>query len=231
MSNPALETFAPPAPFKARTRTLSALLCTCMLTALAPTGADAQTVYRTVGPDGRVTFSDTPPATPGKVTPVTPGSRDSEAQGAGLPYELRQIVAKYPVTIYTSAACAPCDDGRNLLRKRGVPYTEKTVSTAEDADSLKNLSNSTSLPILTIGAQQLKGFSSPEWTQYLDAAAYPDGSKLPPGYRNPAPTPLVAVQAPAIVAPAASTPAESQVRPGPTPTPRPNPANPAGIQF
>lgn len=231
MANPTLETCAPHHPFKARTRALSIFLCTCTLAALAHTGAQAQTVYRSVGPDGRVTFSDTPPATPGKVTPVIPGARDTDRQGAGLPYELRQIVAKYPVTLYTSAACAPCDDGRNLLRKRGVPYTEKTVTTAEDADSLKNLSNSTALPILAIGAQQLKGFSTAEWTQYLDAAAYPESSKLPPGYRNPAPTPLVALQAPAIAAPAASTPADSQARPGPTAPPRANPANPAGIQF
>jgi glutaredoxin len=194
-------------------------------------GVAAQNVYRTVAPDGRVTFSDTPPTTPGKVTPVTPGSRDTDAQGTGLPYELRQIVGKYPVTLYTSAACAPCDDGRNLLRKRGVPFSEKTITTSEDAESLKNLSNSAALPILTVGALQLKGFSSQEWTQYLDAAAYPERSKLAPGYRHPAATPLVAVQAPAVPATTSGSPAESQAKPAVAAPPRVNTSNPAGIVF
>lgn len=188
----------------------------------------AQGVYRIVGPDGRVTFSDRPPAE----TEARPAAGNSGASGgsggAALPFELRQVSSRYPVTLYTSKECAPCNSGRNLLNARGIPYTEKTVSTPEDGEALKRLNGDGSLPLLTIGSQQVKGYSDAEWTQYLDAAGYPKQSLLPSSYRRPAPAPLVAVK-PAPAAPAASA---DKAPPAPPPIPvAPPVTNPAGIRF
>jgi hypothetical protein len=47
------------------------------------------------------------------------------------------------------------------------------------------------VPSLTIGAQQLRGFSEADWVAYLDAAGYPRESKLPRNWQAPAATPLV----------------------------------------
>ncbi len=210
-------------------RWLTALACGCLL--LGPLGAQAQQVYRIVGPDGKVTFSDKPPVTPAaKVTSVDNTVMTNRPAGPALPFELRQVVGKFPVTLYTSSSCAPCDSGRNLLLSRGVPFSEKTVATAQDADALQGLSGGTSLPFLTIGAQHVAGFSASEWTQYLNAAGYPERSKLPPSYRSPTAAPLTVPEKPAVPetpAPAAQAPAPvvAPVAPGP------NPNNPAGIQF
>jgi hypothetical protein len=116
-----------------------------------------------------------------------------------------------------------------LLKSRGVPFSEKTIATAEDSEALQRLSGESTLPYATIGAQKLKGFSDTEWTQYLDAAGYPKNPMLPKSYRYPAATPLVAVQkaAPPKVEPVAK-PAE--VAPPPAPS-APSPSNPAGITF
>jgi glutaredoxin len=208
---------------------LVALACGGML--LGTLNAQAQQVYRIVGPDGRVTFSDKPPATPAaKVTSVDNAVGADQPSGPALPFELRQVMAKYPVTLYTSSNCAPCDSGRSLLHSRGVPFSEKTVTTAQDADALQRLSDSTSLPFLTIGAQHVAGFSSTEWVQYLNAAGYPERSKLPAGYRSPAATPLTQPEKPA--APDTPAPAAQAARPAAAPvSPRPDPNNPAGIQF
>ncbi|MFP5486644.1 MAG: NrdH-redoxin, partial [Gammaproteobacteria bacterium] len=85
-----------------------------------------------------------------------------------------------------------------------------------------------SLPLLTIGAQQIKGYSDAEWTQSLDAAGYPKQSLLPSSYRRPAPAPLVAVK-PAPAAPAATV---DKAPPAPPPIPvAPPVTNPAGIRF
>lgn len=192
---------------------------------LVISNATAQTVYRSVDANGRVTFSDLPPSNARQVAPIAAG-RDSASPSSSLPFELRSVVAKYPVTLYTSADCAPCDDGRTLLRTRGVPFAEKTVSKPEDVESLKRLSNTTSLPLLTVGSHQLKGFASSEWSQYLSFAGYPDTSALPATYRNPAPSPLVAVQPPVAAAPASAPAAPAPVVPLPPPPP-----NPAGIRF
>jgi len=199
---------------------------TLALTALSSL-ASAQGVYRIVGPDGRVSFSDQPPAA--QVPATAPAGANRAGGSAALPYELRQASSRYPVTFYSAADCAPCNAGRNLLNSRGIPYTEKTVSSPDDGEALKRLAGEAALPFLTIGSQRLKGFSEPEWTQYLDAAGYPKQSVLPSGYRRPAPSPLVAVQAPAdktsAPSPTAATPAPTEVPVAPPPT------NPAGIRF
>lgn len=200
---------------------------------LAPM-SQAQQVYRSVGPDGKVTFSDQPPppASNAKVSATTAGSTGAEVPVA-LPFELRQIAAKYPVTLYTGDNCAPCGAGRSLLTSRGIPFTEKTVTTNEDVQTLQRLSGDSSLPFMTIGSQQLKGFSDAVWTQYLNAAGYPGSSVLPSGYRPPAPTPLVAVAKAATPAAAASASTTSQNETAERPVPpTATPAdNPAGIKF
>lgn len=209
----------------------------------AGTNLQAQTVFRITNPDGSVTFSDKPPIStpPGKqtVTAATAGGRPLELANNALPFDLRQVVLRFPVTLYTAENCAPCGGGRNLLASRGIPFSERTVSTPQDNEALQRLSGENSLPFLTIGGQKIKGFSDTEWIQYLDAAGYPASSKLPPTYRNPAPAPLVALQrqpdaaaqAEATQQAAARAAAENATSEGQnTPAPPP-PPNPAGIRF
>ena len=197
------------------------LACSMAAVGLAALGlpVHAQQIFRSVGADGRITFSDKPP-----VSGSEPAATAAASSGPQLPFELRQAVTRYPVTIYTGNACAPCASGRNLLAARGVPFTERIVSTPEDIEALQRLSGETGLPLLTIGTQQLKGYAETEWVQFLNAAGYPRTSQLPAGYRNPAPAPLVAR---AEAAPA--TPAQEPVRPlAPLTAPA---SNPAGIRF
>ncbi len=145
----------------------------------------AQQVYKSIDKNGRVTYSEVPPL---------PGSGDKltgeSAANTPLPYALQQIVSRYPVTLYTTADCAPCINARLMLTQRGVPFTERTVSSNEDIDAYKKLNGDTSMPLGTIASQQLKGYEETEWTKYLDAAGYPKSSTLPRNYRNPAATSL-----------------------------------------
>ena len=161
---------------------------------------------------------------PGVKLAPPPASADD-----ALPYELRQIVNRFEVTLYTGANCAPCASARNLLINRGIPFTERSIQSNDDVDALERLSGSNSLPFGTIGKQQLHGFSDAEWTQFLDAAGYPKQSVLPSAYRRAAPTPLVAV-APA-AAPAPATTAQTQPVEAPAPSVAPPVTNPAGIRF
>lgn len=213
-----------------------------LMVSIALVGSSAalsQTVYRIVGPDGRVTFSDQPPVAAPASGVTTAGTGGGSASGGvGLPFELRQVASRYPVTLYTGPDCIPCGSGRALLNGRGVPFAERTVTTNDDIAALKRLSGETALPFLTIGTQQLRGYSDAEWGQFLDAAGYPKTSKLPPTYRNPTASPLVAVQTPAPASPRAATadaePAITVNRGIATPPPAPSgPSrdNPAGIRF
>ena len=194
--------------------------------------SQAQQVFRIIGPDGKVTFSDRPPpassSAKARVSEAGAGATGG-AVPAGLPFELRQVALKYPVVLYSADNCAPCGGARSMLTSRGIPFSEKTVTTAQDNEALQHLSGESSLPFLTVGSQQLKGFSDSEWTQFLDAAGYPKSSVLPASYRAPAPAPLVAVAAAVSPARAASTPEARLARPAPVAPAANN--NPAGIRF
>ena len=199
--------------------------------------AQAQMVYRIVGPDGKVTFSDKAPLDPSKATAASASGKQISATGPGLPYELRQVSGRYPVTLYSGASCAPCSSGRLLLQGRGIPFTENTVSTPEDIEALKRISGDNSLPFLTIGGQKIKGFSESEWVQFLNAANYPATSQLPASYSNPPPRPLVAAQKSATTQGQSEAQAKSDEKPAdrepgtPQQQPSANSANPTGITF
>lgn len=222
-----------PAPIYPPTvRGVRQLALACAWMGLAVTGLQAQTVYRIVGADGRVTFSDKPSvsaALAGKASAADMPVAAPSASGVALPFELRRVVNQFPVTLYTASNCAPCEQGRSLLLKRGVPFSEKTIFSALDTQALQTLSGATSVPLLTIGTQQIHGYSEGEWTQYLNIAAYPETSKLPASYRSPAATPLVPPEKPAV---AQDKPAPETPRPAEVPVaPKRSTDNPAGIQF
>jgi glutaredoxin len=206
------------------------LAAASLLLALTASLVQAQGIYRIVGPDGRVTFSDKPPAASDKATALNADGRSETQAASELPYELRQLARRYPVTLYSGENCAPCDSGRALLNNRGIPFTERTVSTPQDADALQKLNGDASIPVLTIGGQRLKGFMASDWVQYLDAAGYPKTSQLPANYRNPAPTPLVPPPPPIPATANGKQPAAAPDAALPRP-PTVTPDNPAGITF
>ena len=198
-------------------------LLVLLTTLLAALPSVAQ--YKVVGPDGKVTYTDRQPATAeGKVSAL--GARSAPSTESNLPFELRQPVARYPVVLYTSAAgCDPCESARQLLRQRGVPFTEKQLIGAEDGDALERLSGGRDAPTLSVGAQTLRGLAPVVWGSYLDAAGYPRESRLPASYQAPAPTPLVAKRE---LPPEARA---SAVRPVPPPAADAPPPAPGSIKF
>ncbi|WP_105533014.1 glutaredoxin family protein [Solimicrobium silvestre] len=191
---------------------LSLLLLTLSLTAQAQ-------LYKWVGPDGKVNYSDTPP--PKSVTKVETKSFSDSDSGVALPFELAQAAKNMPVTLYSADKCIPCDDSRSYLKQSGIPFSEKTVSSNEDLAKLKQLSGDFQLPLLTIGRSKLKGFNIAVWHTNLTQAGYPDSNKLPPEYQFPTPQPLTSV---------AVTPkqTDTSVKPG---QPEPPARDPNGFQF
>jgi glutaredoxin len=209
-------------PKSAWRRTLIAL-------ALVGLAMPAAALYKVVGPDGRITYTDRPPSDgAARVTTINrAGVSEAPAPQDGLPQDLRQTATRFPVTLYSTADCPPCDAGRQLLMQRGVPFTEKLVVSEDDAAAMERLFGARTVPSLTIGAQALRGLSQSEWAAYLDLAGYPRESKLPKGWQPPSATPLVARVAPR---PASAPEAAAPAAPRSTPTPA-APPTPGGIRF
>lgn len=184
-----------------------------------------QAQYKVVGPDGKVTYTDRQPSV-GKVSSF--GTRSAPSLETNLPFDLRQPVARYPVTLYVSGGnCEPCEAARQLLRQRGVPFAEKQVLSAEDSEALERLSGGRDAPTLAIGSQNLRGLAPAVWGSYLDAAGYPRESRLPATYQNPAPTPITEKRESVARAPAARA---SQPLPADA-LPPPAPPVPGAIKF
>jgi glutaredoxin len=183
---------------------------------LCATAAHAQ-LYKWVGPDGKVVYSDTPP--PSSVKKVESKTGVGGGDGTPLPFEVATAARNNPVTLYSAPGCGPCDLGRKLLNTRGVPFTEKTVVTNEDIAKMRALGAS-QLPYLTVGRNKLDNFHAAVWGDALTAAGYPEANKLPPGYRNPAPQSL---------APSAATPAVAQNANGGAEAPAASEALPAPV--
>ncbi|WP_293779546.1 glutaredoxin family protein [uncultured Oxalicibacterium sp.] len=176
-----------------------------LLSLLLSASAHAQ-MYKSVGPDGKVTYGDTPPAKTGKVEEKNLPATSASTQ---LPFELAEAVRKHPVTLYTSRECSGCDMARTALSTRGVPYTEKTVQTNEDVARLKQIAGNTQLPLLVAGNLKETGFEQDAWNKTLTAAGYPVNSQLPRTYRNPPPQPAAPMPAKAAAPDAAKPAAES----------------------
>jgi hypothetical protein len=147
----------------------SVFLLMCLLTMA---NLQAGELFRSIDKDGKVHYSDTP----------LEGSEDFEQLKLGnqsvsnenLPYETRRARENFPVTLYGFPDCgAPCKMGRDLLVKRGIPFTEKSLVMKDDFDTFRKDSGDSRLPALSIGKNWVKGFQPEQWNNELDFAGYP----------------------------------------------------------
>jgi glutaredoxin len=161
-------------------RTTAGLIGLALLVMAAAAAAQGQ-VYKWKDAKGQIHYGDTPPPQGAQVlntsarAPVDPS----------LPYELARAVRLHPVTLYTTTAtpCGACDQGRSLLRARGVPFTEKTVNNLNDQQEQRRETGKDALPLLVVGSRQVAGFQAAGWQEALDSAAYPKQKMLPSGYQ------------------------------------------------
>jgi glutaredoxin len=145
--------------------------------------ATAQTTYRWIDKEGRVHYTDRPPA-PNEAARVEQKRAALLGVDTTASFALRQATADYPVTLYTQQDCAPCKEGRDHLARRGIPFSEKVIASEADLATLRTLAGEGDLavPVIQVGRKTIKGFLSSSWDSLLDAAGYPNaGAKPDPG--------------------------------------------------
>jgi glutaredoxin len=188
----------------------------------------SQQIYKWKDSQGVVHYSDTAPPPQEKRVEVKDfsGAMAPMAPAVPLPYALAQAVKNNPVTLYTGSDCVPCDQARNALRDRGVPFSEKTVNSEADRAKMVAAGGTDSVPFMTIGRKTVSGYSSEELQSALTAATYPLTKRIPPGYQNPpvqsaAPTAVAAAKK---APPPPPTDDQPALQEGPPPSP-------TGIRF
>jgi len=156
---------------------------TGMLLALLGNSTQADT-YRWLDKSGKVHYGDEPPTTEDVQVEQKKFGVGQEAEDADMPYATRLARQDFPLTFYSASKCGdPCQQARDFLNKRGVPFAEKNLLTKEDIDAFKLKSGDDTVPALSVGKTWLKGFEAGQWNSELDIAGY---SKTAP-YRPQAP--------------------------------------------
>jgi glutaredoxin len=176
------------------------MLVSMLMLACAYAQAD---LYRWVDENGKIQYSDQPP--PANIKDVnkikSAGGKPGEAP---LPYALQQAVKNFPVTLFSADCGESCTKARDLLAKRGIPYTDMDATLQPTQDELKKLINGPPVvPVLKVGREILKGFEAGQWNGSLDAAGYPKTAVIPA--RAPAKPPKPVQSAPSDGVPAAQS--------------------------
>lgn len=169
--------------------------------------AAQQTIYKYVDKDGKTVFSDTPPPKDATNTTQKRAGGGYAGDNAQLPYATQMAMQRNPVTLYTAGGCGPfCEQGRALLSRRGIPFSERDASNdPAAADAVQKAVGTFVVPVLVVGEAKLKGFDESSWQSTLDGAGYPRTAL--PNQPNPRATPPAA---PKKAPPPAAAPAPAE---------------------
>jgi glutaredoxin len=151
--------------------------------------ADPRVLFRWTDFKGQINYGARPPPNAQNVIKIDLMTIGENTQSL-LPYLVRRAASNFPVMLFTSKNCPPCSSARDFLNKRGIPFAERTIESADDSMEFKRLTGAEGVPVATLGSKPLIAFDSEEWANALDATGYPQKSQLPPGFKQEPPRPL-----------------------------------------
>ncbi|HRD65977.1 MAG TPA: glutaredoxin family protein [Candidatus Competibacter sp.] len=142
-----------------------------LILSFVPLLALAGTLYKSVGPDGRIIYSDRPP-TDGRVEkkmdyapdPASPLPAYVLRFKEELEKRLRQRASETPpsgsaVQLFTTSWCGFCRKAKAYLAKKQIAYTEYDVETPEGMEALVRAGGGQGVPILFWRGKKIHGFS------------------------------------------------------------------------
>ncbi len=136
-------------------------------------GAIAQTLYKSIGPDGQVIYSDRTP-TQGKVektltvsslpNTALPAStfsyveqlRRQQAASSTLPHK---SVSSGSI-LFTASWCGYCKQAKAYLSSKGIPYQEVDIESEAGVRAYAEAGGKKGVPLLAHGAVRVTGFSA-----------------------------------------------------------------------
>ena len=132
--------------------------------------AGAQVLYKSVGPDGKVSYSDRPPAD----DRIAKTMKFAELPNTALPSktiaeleQLRKSGAATPIAVPTSGVslyaakwCGYCRQAREFLNQRGIAFQEIDVDTPSGKSAFVRAGGVGGIPLLVANGQKVRGFTS-----------------------------------------------------------------------
>lgn len=134
---------------------------------LAAGATMAGSMYKSVGPDGRIVYSDAPPAS-GRVQKTL---QFESAPSSPLPAiyvdALRRLRAEAApptttgdVVLYSAVWCGYCKKAKAYLAGKGIAYREVDIDTNDGMAAFAQVGGGKGIPLLLAGGQRIQGFST-----------------------------------------------------------------------
>lgn len=145
-------------------------LCACV------PGAWAQTIYKSVTPDGKVIYSYTPPPnskvvesiTP-EVTPPSSASEDPTPGSSDAPPLVHRAptMGSTSVTLFSATWCGYCKQAKAYLNAHGIAYRDIDIGSRQGMAALVNAEGDKNVPFLVSGNRHVQGFSSAGYDRFF----------------------------------------------------------------
>jgi len=136
-------------------------------------GADAPsqtTLYKSVGPDGRIVYGDRPPADgrsaqtlkfenlpSSPLSPATLAYLEQLKKGGATPQVAPPPSAE--LVLFTASWCGYCRKAKAYLATKGMPYKEIDIESNTGAASFAQAGGQRGVPLLVRNGQRVQGFS------------------------------------------------------------------------
>jgi glutaredoxin len=160
-----------------------------------PDTVSQRVLFRWTDYKGQITYGDRPPPDAQHLIRIDTRYIGEQTQSL-LPYLVRRAASNFPVMLFTSKNCSPCATARDYLNKRGVPFAERTIESADDSMEFKRLTGAEGVPVVMLGSKPLIAFDPHEWSNALDATGYPQTSQLPRDFKQEPARPLTQKEKP-----------------------------------
>ena len=150
---------------------------------LAATSAQAETLYKVIGTDGRVTYTDRLPADAKSATalkfadaPVTslPESvlKNQAELAKGMqnqPAQAKKIDASGPTTLFSASWCGYCTQAKVYLRTKGIAFRELDIDTPAGGRAYFEAGGQRGVPLIMADGKRLSGFSTGAYDHFFAA--------------------------------------------------------------
>jgi glutaredoxin len=154
-----------------------------LLGLLFATGASAATVYKSVGADGKITYSDEPPANAREsktlkteeapATPLPPAVLKYQAElrksMQGRSDDAAKVDSAGRTVLFGASWCGYCKKAKAYLNAKGVKYNEYDIDSPDGAKAYLNAGGSGGVPLLLVDGRRLRGFSEASYDSIFSA--------------------------------------------------------------
>ena len=142
----------------------------------------ADSLYKVVGADGTITFTNRPP-TEGKITalkfddaPSSPLSAQALKSQADLRKSIEsgqgdrtRIDSTGSVTLFSATWCGYCRKAKSYLHAKGIRYQEYDIDTPEGLRVFSEAGGEKGVPLLVADSKRLQGFSEGSYDVFFAA--------------------------------------------------------------